>query len=201
MSNTSDDRPSNCDFLERSEAEGFTGQFGSEPNCQLNLPASLLSRKTHFEGQSTEGGQGVTSGQKRKAIELVGKPKGNNNESNLTRHDIHEWSGIANVDFKYDKAKMAKSVKAAKEKMANKPDCDHLKCTQCEESFRDEHQLIKHNNSKQHIANARVKSEISTLGDLNTFACVRQFILEEIQPSLPRAAAANEVSENCSRDE
>ena len=172
MCNTSDDRPSNCVFPERSEDEGFNGKLGSQPNCPLNPSASLLSGKTPFQGQSTEGGQGVISGQKRKAIESVGKPKGKNNESNLTRHDIHEWSGRADVDFKYDKANMAKSVKAAKkkakkkakyvaeakEKVAEKSDCNHLECTQCKGSFMGESELEKHYDSEEHLAKVRPNS-------------------------------------------
>ena len=176
MSNTSDDRSSNCVFPEGSEAEGF----------QLNHSASLLSGKTPFQGQSTEGGQGMTSGQKRKTNELVGKPKGNNNESKLTRHEIHELTERGNISFKYDEAKMARSVKAAEEKMAEKPDCDHLECTQCKELFPGKPELRKHLNSEQHLAKVREKSEKKTLGDLNkTFTPVRQLILEEIPGLLP----------------
>ena len=239
MSNTSDDRSSNCVFPdERSEAEGFNGQFGSERNCQLNLSASQRSGKTHFQGQSTEGGQGVTSGQKRKAgdieeqindrkstNELVGKGKSNNNKIDLSwlPRKIHDWTGRANISFKYGEKKTGGLLKKAKEEMAKTSDCNQLECTQCNELFLSEPELKEHYHSEGHLEKVRERSESSTLGDLTAkFAPMRQFILGEVlsllptkqvtskeqtqailppanQASLP--AATTEVSENCSRDE
>jgi len=181
MCNTSDDRPSNCVFPERSEAEGFNGQFGSEPKCQLNLPASLRSERTHFQGQSTEGGQGVTSGQKRKAgdieeqikdrkstNEFEGKEKSNNNKidpSWLSRK-IHDWT---------ERATYAKKKKSESKTLGD------LK------TFAHTHQFIL-----EQILGPPAK-QVTLQGQ------TRASLPRANQRSLP--AATTEVSENCLRDE
>ena len=113
---------------------------------------------------------------------------------------IHEWTDRANISFEYTKKKIDDLLKKAKKKMAD--------------SFPGESEMRKHYHSEEHLAKVREKSESKTLGDLKTFARVRQFILSRIsgppakqvtlqgqtaasllsdQPSSP--AAANEVSE------
>jgi len=127
---------------------------------------------------------------------------------------IHEWTDRANISFEYTKKKIDDLLKKAKKKMAEKLDCNQLECTQCNDSFPGESELRKHYHSEEHLAKVREKSESKILGDLKTFARVRQFILSRIfgppaqhvplqgqtaasllsaQPSSP--AAANEVSE------
>ena len=136
---------------------------------------------------------------------------------------IHEWTDRANISFEYTKKKINDLLTKAKKKMAEKlakakekdcSDCNQLECTQCNDSFPGESELRKHYHSEGHLAKVREKSESKILGDLKTFARVRQFILSRIfgppaqhvplqgqtaasllsaQPSSP--AAANEVSE------
>eukprot|EP00984_Skeletonema_dohrnii_P016141 scaffold7112_cov82-Skeletonema_dohrnii-CCMP3373.AAC.4 len=133
---------------------------------------------------------------------------------------IHQWTGRANISFKYTKKKIDDLLTKAKKKMAEKLDCNKLECTQCNDSFPGESELRKHFHSEEHLAKVREKSESKTLGDLKAFARVRQFILsrisgppakqvtlkEQTQASWPPAneasllAAANEIPVGTSLD-
>lgn len=106
---------------------------------------------------------------------------------------IQEWTNEANIGFKYSLKKIEQLLTKAKQKMAQKPDCTKLECTQCKESFHDEGQLRLHYESEEHLVKVREKSESKTLGDLKTFA---KFVSESPahlnEESMP---TSNEVSE------
>lgn len=91
--------------------------------------------------------------------------------------------------------KVEQLLTKAKQKMAQKPDCTQLECTQCKESFPDEGQLRLHYESEEHLVKVREKSESKTLGDLKTFAKLK-FVSESParlnEASMP---TSNEVSE------
>ena len=115
------------------------------------------------------------------------------------RESIQEWTNKGNISFKYDNAKMKRSLADATKKMEKKkkdnPDWNQLECTQCKELFPDEGQLRLHYESKEHLKKVREKSESKTLGDLTTFAKLK-FVSESPthlnEASMP---TSNEVSE------
>lgn len=84
------------------------------------------------------------------------------------RESIQEWTNEGNISFKYDKAKMKRSLKEAKKKMVKKKK-DQLECNLCKQSFPNDKLLEQHNNTEEHLIKAREKSESTILGDLNTF--------------------------------
>jgi hypothetical protein len=86
------------------------------------------------------------------------------------KQKIQGWTDKANIEFKYSLKKVEQLLTKAKQKMAQKPDCSHLECTQCKVSFPDEGQLRLHYESKEHLVKVREKSESKVLGDLKTFA-------------------------------
>ena len=89
------------------------------------------------------------------------------------RESIQEWTNEGNISFKYDKAKMKRSLADAKKKMEKKkkdnPDWNQLECTQCKKLFPNNELLEQHYNSEEHLVKVREKSESKTLGDLKTF--------------------------------
>ena len=201
-----DDQFPNCGLLEDYEEGGGYNSLtdapptGSEPTGQYPPTSSEhASNWAHLRNQSTGEESGETNVQKRKASVAE-----SNSESDVTREIIHEWSGRANVSFRYTKKKADEVIKKANKKM-QKSNCNHLKCTQCNKLFQSDNELRKHFVSKEHLVKVREKSESKTLGDLKKFAKERKNILTRVLGTLrgethsnqhiPPAAAPAIVSE------